>query len=74
MGVLPESVPSLLGLLVSAVVDAKLIDVSTSSTRSPSGTVCDRAVSCHKPWHMPRPGGTGTAGGPAQTSAIAPWH
>lgn len=74
MGVLPESIPSLLGLLVPAVVEAKLIAVSTSSTRSHPGTERDRAVSCQQPWQMPRPGGTGTAGGHAQTSAIAPWH
>lgn len=74
MGVLPESTPSLLGLLVPAGVDAKLIAVSTSSTRSHPGTVRDRALSCHKLWQMPTPGGTGTAGGHAQTSAIASWH
>ena len=46
--VLLESIPSLLGLLVSAVVIAKLIDLSSSSTHNPPGTVRERAVSYHK--------------------------
>lgn len=46
--VLLESIPTLLGLLASAVVNAKPIDGSSSSTRNPSGTVRERAASYHK--------------------------
>lgn len=63
-----ESIPYLLGPLVCAVVNVKLIYLSSSSS---PGTVVKGLSSTIRAWRMPRPGVTVTAVSPAQTSVFA---